>query len=152
MIEFFLSNLHWFWLVMTFIFLVFEALTFMLTTLWAALASFFLIFISLTPLAFKFQLLIFFILTILFVVFTRPFAVKKLKLGSFATNVNSIKGQKVIVQSAISPLKKGSVKSINGVIWSAELSSEVKEKIAAGSVCIVTDVKGNTLFVKPFEE
>ena len=141
-----LSNLPWFWLGIMVLCLVFEAVTFSLTTVWAALSALLMIFLSRTGLPLRWQLLIFFLVTILLLAFTRPFAVKKLKLGRLATNVNSLDGQEVLVVKKITKFEKGEVKASNGVLWTA--LGEGSDEIAKGSVCKVVRVEGNTLVVR----
>ena len=104
------------------------------------------IFISKTPLPFRWQLLIFALLTVALIVFTRPFAVKKLKIGKENnTNVNALEGQEVLVVQKITKFNKGYVKAKNGVVWTAE--SEDSTDIQKDAVCIVKKVSGNTLVV-----
>ncbi|MBR4321731.1 NfeD family protein [Treponema sp.] len=141
-----LSNLPWFWLGIMVLCLVFEAVTFSLTTVWAALSALLMIFLSRTGLPLRWQLLIFFLVTILLLAFTRPFAVKKLRLGRLATNVNSLDGQEVLVVKKITKFEKGEVKASNGVLWTA--LGEGSDEIAKGSVCKVVRVEGNTLVVR----
>ena len=97
MISFIYSNLPWFWLGLTIIFILIEAFTFSLTTIWAALSSLVMIFLSLTKINFKWQILIFAILTILFLIFTRPFMLKKLKVKNGQNTVNPLVGQEVVI-------------------------------------------------------
>jgi membrane protein implicated in regulation of membrane protease activity len=104
------------------------------------------IFLSRTGLPLRWQLLIFFLVTILLLAFTRPFAVKKLRLGRLATNVNSLDGQEVLVVKKITKFEKGEVKASNGVLWTA--LGEGSDEIAKGSVCKVVRVEGNTLVVR----
>ncbi len=146
MIEFFTSNLPWFWLSLMVFFVVVEAFTMTLTTVWAALASVPMIFIAKTALPFRWQILIFLILTIALAVLTRPFAVKKLKLGKEKLNVNSMLNQEVLVIRPVTKFQKGTVKSKNGVLWTATAYED--SKIEQGTVCTVTDVQGNTLKIK----
>lgn len=141
-----LSNLPWFWLGIMVLCLVFEEVTFSLTTVWAALSALLMIFLSRTGLPLRWQLLIFFLVTILLLAFTRPFAVKKLRLGRLATNVNSLDGQEVLVVKKITKFEKGEVKASNGVLWTA--LGEGSDEIAKGSVCKVVRVEGNTLVVR----
>ncbi|MBQ7539398.1 MAG: NfeD family protein [Treponema sp.] len=141
-----LSNLPWFWLGIMVLCLVFEAVTFSLTTVWAALSALLMIFLSRTGLPLRWQLLIFFLVTILLLAFTRPFAVKKLRLGRLATNVNSLDGQEVLVVKKITKFEKGEVKASNGVLWTA--LGEGSDEISKGSVCKVVRVEGNTLVVR----
>ena len=147
MTNFILSNLPWFWLIMLVVFVVIEAFTMSLTTIWAALSSLPLIFIAKTGLPFKWQLLIFVLLTLLLIIFTRPFAVKKLKLGRDKTNVNNMEGQEILVTKSILQFQKGDAKSKNGGIWT--VTSADGTEIPENTICIVTKVQGNTLEIKP---
>lgn len=141
----FLQNaLPWFWLAIMVILIVIEALTFSLTTIWGAIACIPLIFIARTQLEFKWQILIFAFLSLILLVFTRPFAVKKLKISK--TNVNGLIGQDVIVTKKIGALEKGEVKSSAGVIWSAK--SRDGSEIKSGTVCSIVALSGNTLEVE----
>lgn len=142
-----LSHLPWFWVAVMVAALVFEAITFSLTTVWAALSALLMVFLCRTGLPFRWQLLIFFVITILLMIFTRPFAVKKLRLGRVTTNVNSMDGQEVLVVKKITRFEKGEVKASNGVTWMAACSESAGE-IPKGSVCLVERVEGNTLVVK----
>ena len=142
-----LSHLPWFWVAVMVVTLVFEAITFSLTTVWAAISALLMIFLCRTGLPFRWQLLIFFFITILLMVFTRPFAVKKLKLGRVTTNVNSMEGQEVLVIKKITKFEKGEVKASNGVVWTA-MGADGTGEIPKGTVCLVERVEGNTLIVK----
>lgn len=143
----FLSNLgSWFWFAILVVCIIIEAFTLSLTTIWSAIAAIPLIFIAKTNLDFKWQLLIFALLTVALIVFTRPFAIKKLKIGKSKTNINTMIGQEVLVTKGISKFQKGEVKASNAVIWSAK--SENDEDIPKNTVCIVSAVEGNTLIIK----
>ena len=136
----------WIWLGILILSCIVEAITFSLTSIWAAIAALPLIFISKTPLDIKWQLLIFVVLTTVLVIFTRPFAVKKLKIGKNKTNVDSIIGQEVLVTKSIKKFDKGLVKAKNGVIWTAK--SKDDSEIEKGSNAKVISVEGNTLTVE----
>lgn len=146
MYMFLMNNLMWFWLGVMLLCVVIEAATFALTTVWGAISAFVMIFVSRTNMPLKWQLILFLVLTIVLVLTTRPFAVKKLKLGKDKTNVNSMEGQEVLVTKRISRFEKGEVKAKNGVIWSAKNADE--SDIPEGSVCKIVKVDGNTLSVK----
>ncbi|MCR5217650.1 NfeD family protein [Treponema sp.] len=147
MIQYLISHLYWFWLAIVVISTVIEALTFALTTIWAALAALLMVFISFTPIPFVWQLIIFLIITIALILFTRPFAIKKLKVGKEVTNVAAIVGQEVIVVDEISKFKKGSVKSSGGILWTAALENPDDQLIASSQICTVISVEGNTVKV-----
>lgn len=144
---FLMNNLMWVWLAVLVVCVVIEAVTFALTTVWGAIAALIMIFVSRTGLPFKWQLLLFLVLTIALVLTTRPFAVKKLKLGKDKMNIDSMAGQEVLVTKKITKFEKGEVKAKNGVIWSAKSADENVEEISEGEVCVITSVDGNTLSV-----
>jgi len=141
--NFILSHMNWVWLTVMVLCIIFEAVTFQLTTVWAAIASLLMIFLCKTGIAVRWQILIFLIITIALIVFTRPFVMKKLKLGKNVTNVNSLIGQEVLVVKAIEQFQKGEGKTKNGVIWT--VTSLDGSEIPQGSVCEVKEVDGNTL-------
>lgn len=82
--------------------------------------------------------------------FTRPFFVKKLKLGKYKMNSDAIEGTKMKVMAPITQFQKGTVKAQNGVVWNAESADE--EPLATGDICVVKSVKGNTLVVQKVKE
>lgn len=145
MFEFTAQVCPWIWLGVLIICCIIEALTMGLTTIWAAIAALPMIFIARTGLPFRWQLLIFVIITLVLIVFTRPFVVKKLKLGKSKTNVNTMVGEEVLITKAITKFEKGEAKAKNGVIWSVKTSdgSEIKKNETAK----VISVEGNTLCV-----
>lgn len=146
MTEFILSNLPWFWVGILIICLVIEAFTMALTTIWPAIASIPMIFISKTNLPFRWQLLIFVLLTIALIIITRPIAIKKLKLGNEKTNADTILGKEVLIVKKITPFEKGEAKGQNGVMWTAKSidDSEIEEN----TICIVEKIEGNTLLLR----
>ena len=83
------------------------------------------------------------------IVFTRPFVMKKLKLGKNVTNVNTLEGQEVLVIKAISKFEKGEAKATNGVIWTVTSAEGVD--IPENTICTVKKVDGNTLIIEPKE-
>lgn len=146
MIENITIFMPWFWLVIMVICIFIEAFTMNLTTIWGAIASLPIIFIAKTTLPIKWQLLIFALLTVILVIFTRPFAIKKLKIGKDKTNVNSMIGEEVLITKTVSKFQKGEAKAKNGVIWTVTANSDVE--IPIGTTVKVVDVNGNTLIIE----
>lgn len=70
------------------------------------------------------QLLIFALLTLLFIIFTRPLVIKFIKTEDKASNVSALIGQHGIALSSIKPLTLGQVK-VNGEIWTAISDEEI---------------------------
>ncbi|MBQ3670072.1 MAG: NfeD family protein [Treponema sp.] len=142
--SFLIGNLPWCWLFLTIVFIVVEVLTFSLTTVWFACGSFVLVFLSFAPIPFRWQLLIFAVISFTFLIFTRPFVVKKLRIKSVPMNSDGLIGKKILVNEKISELEKGSVK-VNGVVWSARTSDG--SALEAGCECVIEAIEGATLVV-----
>lgn len=145
MIKFILEITSWFWLTILIICVIIEAFSFMLTTIWAAIAALPMIFIAKTNLPFKWQLLLFVILTVLLLIFTRPFAIKKLKIGKNKTNIDALIDQDVLVTKEVTEFEKGEGKTQNGVIWTVK--SKDNASIKEGTKCKIVAVEGNTLII-----
>ncbi|GMO66108.1 MAG: hypothetical protein Ta2A_14100 [Treponemataceae bacterium] len=142
----------WFWVALTVLFSLIELATaFSLTTIWFAISSFLMVFISFTPLPFKWQCALSLVIAAVLLIYTRPIAVKKLKVGEAKTNIDELCGKTVIVTKRITEFEKGEVK-INGLFWSAKLSdSDVPSApltpLEKGAKCIIQKIEGNTVAV-----
>src|SRR5574344_1707317 len=140
-----LNNLPWFWVAVTVICILIETFTMGLTTIWFAIGSAVMIFVSMTHIAFKWQLLLFVVISCALLFSTRPFALKKLQSKKIKTNSDSLIGKKAIVTEKIEPLQKGAIQ-INGIEWTA--ASANGTVIEKGSECEITDIQGATAIVK----
>lgn len=145
MVDFIPNVMPWIWTGILVICIVIECFTFSLTTIWAALASVPLIFISRTSLSLQVQILIFAVITLLLIIGTRPLALKLLRKEK-NENINNLEGQKVIVTKKITATEKGEAKASNGVIWTAK--SNNSSEIEKDSVCKILKIEGNTLIVE----
>ena len=146
--NFILNNLPWFWIALTVIFIIIEIGTTALTTIWFAIGSFALIFISMLKFPFYVQILIFSLISLLLLFFTRPLVVKKIQVKKEATNADSLIGKKAVVTEKISEFDKGAIK-INGLVWSATAEGKTLEP---GSQCIIKEIRGVTTVVSPVQE
>ena len=129
----------WFWLALVVVFILLEAISFGLTTVWfgggafsAALASFF-------TNVFVLQVLVFAVVTLILLIVTRPLALKKLNTKTVKTNVNAIVGMTAVAESDISENGKGDVR-VDGKLWTAVIDK------GSSAVC-----KGDTVKVKAVE-
>jgi membrane protein implicated in regulation of membrane protease activity len=136
----------WFWLVLTVIFSLLElACAFNLITIWFAISSFLMIFISGftemldKPIRFRLHLGIFLGLSVILFIFTRPVAIRKLKIGKEKTNVSSLIEQEAIVTKKITKFERGEIK-LQGKYWTA--ITENGEEINQGNNCIVIKFDG----------
>ena len=141
----FQNNLPWVWVAVTIICVVIESLTLSLTTIWFGISAFVMVFLAFTPLPFPAQLLIFVVLAMVLLIFTKPIVKKKLSQKKIATNYERVIGQIAVVTKRITALEKGSVK-INGMEWTAAVKEDTT--LEEGSKCMVEEIAGVTAYVK----
>ncbi|MBO4705338.1 MAG: NfeD family protein [Spirochaetaceae bacterium] len=144
MLDYILAHLPWFWLAMAIFMSIMELILPGLTTIWFALGSLVMIPLSLLPIPFVIQIVIFLVISVVLLIFTRPFAVKKLKANREKTNVDALIGKKALVVKDISEFEKGEVK-IDGIVWTARSDDAVS--IKAGEECFLIRVEGATAVV-----
>ena len=144
---FILNNLPWFWLIVVIVCIVIESLSMALTTIWFACGAFAMIFLSLAPIPFRWQLFIFVAISLTLLIFTRPLAAKKFAKKT-PTNADSLIGKKVLVVQRITEFDKGAVKA-GGIVWTAR--AEKGQRIEKGAECEIVRLEGNTAVVVPVE-
>ena len=134
------------WLVVLAILLVIEFLTLGLTTVWFAGGALVAFLVSLAGGPLWLQLLLFIAVSVVFLLFTRPLAMKYLNKDVQKTNVDSIPGQKGIVTATIDNLKAEGQVTIQGMEWTARAKNG--NTIEKGKVVRVTAVEGVKLIVE----
>lgn len=72
------------------------------------------------------QLLVFALITLLLIIFTRPLVMKFIKSNDTVSNVKALIGQHGITLSPIMPMQFGQVK-VNGEVWTAISEEELEE-------------------------
>jgi membrane protein implicated in regulation of membrane protease activity len=137
-----------FWLIIAVVFIIIEASTFNLFTVWFALAAFVTMFVSIVTDLIFVQVMVFFLVSILSIYTIRNYAVKKFKATTIKTNVNSIIGKKVKVTRQIEPFKFGEVK-VDGNYWTAKTLDD--QIIKEDSIVEVVEVSGVKLIVRKFD-
>ena len=91
----------------------------------------------------QWQLLVFAFFTLIFIIFTRPLAIKFFKTKDTVSNVKALVGQHGISTTDIKPLQYGQVK-VNGEIWTATSDGDIE----TNTRIVVTDIDGVKLIVK----
>jgi membrane protein implicated in regulation of membrane protease activity len=132
-------SIRWIWVVLTVIFAIIEVFTLGLTTVWFAIAAFLMIFVSFLPIPLIYQVVIFLVISTALLIFTRPVALRKFKVGRVKTNVDSLVGKQALVVKKIGEFDKGEVK-LQGQIWSAR--SEDSSVIDEDTKCEVVRIEG----------
>ena len=134
------------WLALAVIFLIIEAITDVLATIWFAARAFAAFVLSLLNVPVLAQVVIFLAVSCCLLVFTRKIFVEKLRTGSESTNVDALIGETGIVTEEIRPLTVGQVK-INGQVWSALGKDD--ETIEKDRLVKVIAIEGVKLIVIP---
>ena len=140
-----------FWMVLLILCIGIEVLTLGLTTIWFAAGALVAIFVTLLYAPLFVQVIVFLVVSLLMLFFTRPVAVKYFNKDRVKTNVESMVGRQAIVTSEIDNLQAAGQVTVGGQEWSAR-SSDDKIRIPVGAVVIVLAISGVKLIVKMDEQ
>ena len=145
MIDWIASNMILFWIICAVVFAVLEGVISGLVTIWftiggAAAAA------SAIAAPIPLQIAVFFAVSIVLLIFTRPILVKKLKVGREKNYTEQIEGKLGLVVEEIKPFHSGQVK-VRGIIWTAVGEADTFGAKAGEKVEIVR-VEGVKLIVK----
>ena len=134
------------WLGVLIVCVILEAATLGLTTIWFAFGALASLIVSLFSVGIFVQIVVFLIVSLCLLYFTRPIAVKVLKIGHVKTNYESIIGKEGIVLNDINNLAAEGQVSVDGQIWSSRsINGDTIEK---GKKVRVIEVKGVKLIVE----
>lgn len=134
------------WLVLMVVFLIVEAITMGLTTIWFAAGAFVAMLLSLLGVQLWIQIAAFLVIATLCLIFLYPFFRSKLRFGTEKTNFETVIGKNGIVIEAIDNMKSIGQVKVDGQIWSARSSEE--GIIEVGKKVFIEEVKGVKLIVK----
>ena len=136
-----------FWIVLLIVAIAIELATLGLTTIWFAGGALVAAAAAAISLPVWLQILIFLVVSLLLMVFTRPIAVKYFNKDRVRTNVESMIGCQAIVISEIDNLQGIGQVTVGGHEWSAR-SEDDKVHMAVGTVVEVVAVNGVKLVVR----
>ncbi len=136
-----------FWLVLLIICIGIEVATMGLTTIWFAGGALVAIFAAVVGAPIWLQAIIFIVVSLVLLFFTRPIAVKYFNNDRVKTNVESMVGRQAVVISEIDNLQGIGQVTVGGQEWSAR-SAEDQAKIAVGAVTVVVAISGVKLIVR----
>lgn len=140
-----------FWLILLILFIVIEVPTMGLTTIWFAGGALIAVFAFLLGAPVWLQVLLFFVVSLLLLFFTRPIAVKYFNKDRIKTNVESMVGRQAIVTSEIDNIQGIGQVTVGGQEWSAR-SWDNQVRITPGVVVVVVAINGVKLVVKADEQ
>lgn len=134
------------WLVLLGLLVVIEIITLGLTTIWFAGGALVAFLVSLAGGPIWLQVVIFIIVSLVLLIFTRPLAVKYMNKNVNKTNVDSLPGQKAVVIKTINNLQNTGQAVVNGLEWSAK--SKDGAVIDEGKIVRIVAVEGVKLVVE----
>ena len=135
------------WLVVLIVAIGIEVGTLGLTSIWFAGGALIAVIAAAFSLPIWLQILLFLVVSLLLMVFTRPVAVKYFNKDRVRTNVESMIGRQAIVISEIDNLQGIGQVTVGGQEWSAR-SEDDKKHMDVGTVVDVVAVSGVKLIVR----
>lgn len=138
------------WLIIAAVSGIIEAATMGLTTIWFTGGAIIASIVAMAKFSLPIQIIVFLIVSILLIYFTRPLAKKRLKIGNEKTNVDALVGREAMVTETIEPFGSGQAK-VDGLVWSA-IAKDSHTTIQKGTTVIIDRVEGVKLVVTPSEE
>ena len=139
------------WFGLMAVLLVIEALTVGLTTIWFAGGALVAALASLFGAGDLIQWLLFFVISLALLIFTRPWAVEHLNKSVEKTNVDSLIGKTAVITAPVSNLEAKGEAVVDGMTWTAR-SADDAEEVPEGTKVEILAVQGVKLIVKKKEE
>lgn len=140
-----------YWLIALVVFLVIEATTLGLATIWFAGGALVALIAAMCGAGIVIQIVLFLVVSLVLLFFTRPFAVRFLNKDTLKTNVDRVVGMEGVVTEEISNLAGTGKVSLGGNIWTARTENE-GGTIPVDTVVAVLRVEGVKLIVKVKEK
>lgn len=135
------------WLILFIVLVVFEFATMGLTTIWFAAGSLVAFFASLFHATWWVQFVLFIIVSLVMLIFTRPFAMKYINRNTTKTNVDSIIGMNARVIAVIDNEQASGYVTINGAEWAARSTDGTV--IPVDTIVQVKFIEGVKVIVEP---
>jgi membrane protein implicated in regulation of membrane protease activity len=146
MIEFLASHIIFVWIAVAVIFAVAEGLTASFVTIWFTIGAAVSAVMAAAGMGIVLQVVIFFVVSVILLIFTRPILVKRLKLGREKNYTEQLEGKTGLVTEEIKAFGSGQVK-VRGIVWTAVGETEDFTAVPGNTVEIVR-VEGVKLIVK----
>ena len=133
------------WIVLLVVFVILEALTTQLTTIWFALGAVAAIIAYMFDAATWVQWVVFTLVSLIALAVTRPFVKKITNKAKTRTNADMVIGKTAVVETTINNAQAQGTVKVNGNIWTAR--SEKGDIIPAGSSVVIMRIDGVKLIV-----
>lgn len=132
------------WLIAIVAFIVLEAVTYQMVSIWFVIGSIGGLAASLLDADFWIQMTVFLALSVILLIAFRPLAVKKLK-PTFKTNADAVIGKKVTITEDVDNIKGTGAAKLDGMVWTVR--TESGKTLGVGDVAEVKKIEGVKLIV-----
>ena len=140
----------WIWLGIFVLAVVIEAITEDFVSIWFSVGALVSLCIC-NFLPYYLEIIIFFIVSLVTLILTRPLVKKLMDRNIRHTNVDEIIGKRVKVIKEISKYESGEIK-VNGIIYTAILNEEADNTIHADTVVEIVAITGNKIIVRELDQ
>ena len=139
------------WIVLILVTVVLEAATMQLTCIWFTFGALGAWLVSLCGAPLWLQLIVFCVLSLALLAFTRPIALKYLKPKTEKTNADAIPGKVGVVVSQVRPIEGIGQVKVEGLVWSAKPEDGV-QTFEIGERVEVVRIEGVKLVIRSFTD
>lgn len=134
------------WLAVAIVLLVVEIITLGLTTIWFAGGALVACIAAALQADFLVQVILFLVVSVVLLFFTRPVAVRYMNKNRTKTNAESLMGKEAVVLQEINNLKASGQVQLNGIEWTAR-AENMEDVIEKGAIVYVKKIEGVKLIV-----
>ena len=139
------------WLAAMIVLIIIEIVTVGLTTIWFAIGALVAIIVSMLGGGIILQMTVFLLVSLGMLIFTRPLAIRYINNTRTRTHYEGIIGKVVRITQDVDNIAGQGSAVVNGQEWTVR-AVEDQNKIAAGSLAKVVDIKGVRLIVEKYED
>ena len=139
------------WLGLLIILLVIEIITVGLTSIWAAGGALAALILNILGLSLVWQVIAFFVVTFVLLIFTRPFAVRFINTQREKTNYEGIIGKTIRIAERVDNIRQTGMAVVNGQEWTVRAEDE-QEILETETLAKVVNISGVKLIVRKYEE
>ena len=134
------------WLAVAIVLLIVEIITLGLTTIWFAGGALVACVAAALQADFLVQVILFLVVSVVLLFFTRPVAVRYMNKNRTKTNAESLMGKEAVVLQEINNLKASGQVQLNGIEWTAR-AENMEDVIEKGAIVCVKKIEGVKLIV-----
>ena len=146
-----ISTLNLIWLGLFIILIVIELFTVGLTTIWFAIGSLAAMAANTLGGNLIIQIIVFFAVSVVLMIFTRPWAARHLNRNRLKTNYESKIGEIIRITERVDNLKQTGKSIVDGQEWTVR-SQNNNEILEAGDLAKIISISGVKLIVEKYKE